>query len=105
MALLLYILLFFILFKVGKAVWKFYGIYRKLYETTRQFRNFNTQQNADTYGYGTNRNNSYNTNSYNTSKTTTSTGDVIEDRRTEDKINRKIFTQEEGEYIDFEEEK
>ena len=34
---------------------------------------------------------------------TTTTGDVIEDRRTEDEINRRIFTQDEGEYVDFEE--
>ena len=33
----------------------------------------------------------------------TTTGDVIEDRRTEDEINRRIFTQDEGEYVDFEE--
>ncbi len=104
MALLLYILLCFILFQVGKVIWKFYGIYKKLHETTKQFRDFNAQQNGSAYGYSTNREDRYNTNNGYTSRTTTSTGDVIEDRRTEDKINRKIFTQEEGEYIDFEEE-
>lgn len=102
MALLLYILLFFILFQIGKVAWKFYVIYRKIHETTKQFRNFNAQQNGSTYGYGTNQEDFYNNS--NTTKSTTSTGEVIEDRRTEDKINRKIFTQEEGEYIDFEEE-
>lgn len=35
--------------------------------------------------------------------TTTSSGDVVEDRRSEYEINRKIFTKEEGEYVDFEE--
>lgn len=36
-------------------------------------------------------------------RTSTPSGDIIEDRRTEDEINRKIFAHDEGEYVDFEE--
>ena len=90
MAILLYRLLFIVSYSVAKVAWKFYTIYRKLHDATRQFREFSSGQDASGY------------NSY---STTTSTGEVIEDRRTEDEINRKIFTQEEGEYVDFEEEK
>lgn len=34
-----------------------------------------------------------------------SADDIIIDRRTSDKANRKIFSEDEGEYVDFEEEK
>ena len=102
MALLLYTLLFLFIFLIGRVAWKFYSIYRKLHNATKQFRDFGAQQNGSAYGYQTGQEHNYRSNSTN-SRTTTQTGDVIEDRRTEDKINRKIFTQEEGEYVDFEE--
>ncbi len=104
MALLLYILLFIFLYYVVKAALKIYTVYRKLHNATKQFRDFSAQQNtAGTYGSSANGNAARGRAS--TRQTaTTSTGEVIEDRRTEDEINRKIFTREEGEYIDFEEE-
>lgn len=102
MALLLYTLLFLFIYLIGRVAWKFYSIYRKLHNATKQFRDFGAQQNGSAYGYQSGQENNYRSSSTN-SRTTTPTGDVIEDRRTEDKINRKIFTQEEGEYVDFEE--
>lgn len=115
MGLLLYILLFIFIYCMLKVAWKFYCIYRKLHDVTKQFKNFNAQQDTKSYGtYHNTRNKAYsNTNEQTSNKeytssrqsTTTPTGEVIEDRRTEDEINRKIFTQEEGEYVDFEEEK
>ena len=75
---------------------------------TKQFRDFNAGQNAGGYGNGSYNNTTYGSNAGTTgsrTSTTTPTGEVVEDRRTEDEINRKIFTREEGEYIDFEEEK
>lgn len=115
MAFLLYLLLFIFVYSVVRVAWKFFTIYRKLHDVTRQFRDFSSGQNASGYGsYGTSAGGSYGTSSqsgndsgsqYSRQSTTTSTGEVIEDRRTEDEINRKIFTQEEGEYVDFEEEK
>lgn len=115
MEILLYLLLFLFLYSVVKVAWKFYTIYRKLHNVTKQFRDFSSSQNASGYGsYGNATGGSYGNASqagsdsgsqYSRQSTTTSTGEVIEDRRTEDEINRKIFTQEEGEYVDFEEEK
>ena len=102
MAILLYTLLFLFIYLIGRVAWKFYSIYRKLHDATKQFRDFGTQPNGSAYGYQTGQEHDYRSSSTN-SRTTTQTGDVIEDRRTEDKINRKIFTQEEGEYVDFEE--
>lgn len=97
MAILLYTLLFLFIYLIGRVAWKFYSIYRKLHNATKQFRDFGAQQNGSAYGYQSGQEHDYR------SSSTTQTGDVIEDRRTEDKINRKIFTQEEGEYVDFEE--
>ncbi|WP_440425382.1 DUF4834 family protein [Prevotella sp.] len=102
MALLLYTLLFLFIYLIGRVAWKFYSIYRKLHNATKQFRDFGAQQNGSAYGYQSGQEHDYRSSSTN-NRTTTQTGDVIEDRRTEDKINRKIFTQEEGEYVDFEE--
>lgn len=97
MSILLYTLLFLFLYFVCKAALKVYSIYRRLHDVTKQFRDFNAGQNAGGYGNSSS--------SYRRTSTTTPTGEVVEDRRTEDEINRKIFTREEGEYIDFEEEK
>ena len=94
MSILLYTLLFLFLYFVCKAALKVYSIYRRLHDVTKQFRDFNAGQNAGN-----------SSSSYRRTSTTTPTGEVVEDRRTEDEINRKIFTREEGEYIDFEEEK
>ena len=102
MAILLYTLLFLIIYIIGIVAWNFFRIYRRLRKATKQFRDFGAQQNGSAYGYQTGQEHDYRSSSTN-SRTTTQTGDVIEDRRTEEKINRKIFTQEEGEYVDFEE--
>ena len=112
MSILLYTLLFLFLYFVCRAALKVYSIYRRLHDVTKQFRDFNAGQNAGGYGNGTYNNTTYGSNagttgnsssSYRRTSTTTPTGEVVEDRRTEDEINRKIFTREEGEYIDFEE--
>lgn len=107
MAILLYLLLFIFIYYVAKVAWKFYSVYRKLHDVTRQFREFSSGQNASGYNaYGDNASQAGDSrNQYSRQSTTTATGEVIEDRRTEDEINRKIFTREEGEYVDFEEEK
>lgn len=112
MGLLLYILLFIFLYYTIKVAWKFYGIYRKLHDVTKQFRDFGNSQGNGGYTAGgaqssgsrqtSSGNSAYRGNTY-SSSSTTPTGEVVEDRRTEDEINRKIFTREEGEYVDYEE--
>ncbi len=89
------------LIKVGIRV---YGMYRKVHDAANFFRDFNghNRHYGNTYGRGTDTQ-SGNRNGSARSGRTTPSGDVIEDRRTEDEINRKIFTQEEGEYVDYEE--
>ena len=99
MSILLYTLLFLFLYFVCKAALKVYSIYRRLHDVTKQFRDFNAGQNAGGYGNGTYNNTTYGSNAGTTGNSSSSY------RRTEDEINRKIFTREEGEYIDFEEEK
>ena len=97
MGLLLYILLFIFIYYTVKVAWKFYGIYRKLHDATKQFRDFSNSQSSNAYSQSSASQSSASQSS------TTPTGEIIEDRRTEDEINRKIFTQEEGEYVDYEE--
>ncbi len=116
MAFILYLLLLILVYYTGVALWRIYSVYRKLRETTKRFRDFNGAQNSSAYGSRSERNGGYgnDSNSGNGSgggysngnwqrTTTTASGDVVEDRRSEYEINRKIFTKEEGEYIDFEE--
>lgn len=91
MTILSLILLGIVLYYIIKVGLRFYSIYRKVHEATKQFRDFSQQ--GMQHDNGSQR-----------MRHTTSSGDIIEDRRTEDEINRKIFTKEEGEYVDFEEE-
>lgn len=117
------ILLSLILYYVVKGIWKVYSIYKRIHDAAKQFQNTGNfggnfgnggfgSGNYGAGGFGTNNNGagSQNAGSNNASSnsrsysTTTPTGEVVEDRRTEDAINRKIFTQDEGEYITYIEE-
>lgn len=100
MALLMKILLLFFLYYVVKGAWKLFSIYRKIHNAAKQFQDFGEY---GPFGQGNGQRASSSGRSRpGNGSTTTATGEVIEDRRTEDEINRKIFTQEEGEYVDFE---
>lgn len=118
MSFILSVLLFFLLYSVGVVAWRLYTVYRKVREATKQFRDFNGARNSSAYGNNGKQDNTYDnaygnkSNAYSGSydgsgskrrTTTTSSGDVVEDRRSEYEISRKIFTKEEGEYVDFEE--
>lgn len=127
MELLLYIILLFFIYWGIRAAIKLFVIFRQIHKVKKQFDDLNKQWNGNTpfggnaqggfgndtshSGFGSNPNTGYtqtgngqtNGNAGSSRRYTTTTGDVIEDRRTEDEINRRIFTQEEGEYVDFEE--
>lgn len=124
MELLLYIILFFLIYWGIRGAIKLFVIFRQIHKVKKQFDDLNKQWNGNNpfgdnakggFGNGTSRSgfgsspntgNSNSPTSGNASSSrryTTTTGDVIEDRRTEDEINRRIFTQDEGEYVDFEE--
>ena len=124
MELLLYIILFFFIYWGIRGAIKLFVIFRQIHKVKKQFDNLNKQWNGNNpfgdnakggFGNGTSRSgfgsspNTRNSNSQTSGNAsssrryTTTTGDVIEDRRTEDEINRRIFTQDEGEYVDFEE--
>lgn len=68
-----------------------YRIYRSINEVRRQFRNFGQGGSNDAGGRYTDRRQD--------------TEETIIDHRDEDKANRRIFSDNEGEYVDFEEEK
>ena len=124
MELLLYIILFFFIYWGIRGAIKLFVIFRQIHKVKKQFDDLNKQWNGNNpfgdnaqggFGNGSSRNgfgsspNTGNSNSQTSGNAsssrryTTTTGDVIEDRRTEDEINRRIFTQDEGEYVDFEE--
>lgn len=89
-ALLNFLFLIFLagIFFVGMLV---YRIYRSIHEVRRQFRNFGQGGGNGTDGrYSGHRQDN---------------DEVIIDHRDEDKANRRIFSDNEGEYVDFEEEK
>lgn len=68
-----------------------YRIYRSVKDAAQQFRNFGTGSgNAASGTAGSRRRDS---------------GDTIIDRRDSDKAKRRIFSDNEGEYVDFEEER
>jgi len=68
-----------------------YRIYRSVHDAARQFRDFS----------GTGRNNTGSTQRNRHS----GTDETIIDRRDSDKAKRRIFSDNEGEYVDFEEER
>lgn len=113
MELLLYIILFFFIYWGIRGAIKLFVIFRQINKVKKQFDDLNKQWNGNNPfgdnaqgGFGSNPNTGNSQTSGNASSSrryTTTTGDVIEDRRTEDEINRRIFTQDEGEYVDFEE--
>ena len=127
MELLLYIILLFFIYWGIRAAIKLFVIFRQIHKVKKQFDDLNKQWNGNNpfggnaqggfgndtshSGFGSAPNTGYtqtgngqtNGNAGSSRRYTTTTGDVIEDRRTEDEINRRIFTQDEGEYVDFEE--
>lgn len=99
------LLLFFIYWAVRIAIGA-YRIYSKISQAKKQFDDINRQwsEAAGYSSYGADSHQRADTgNSQTARRHTTESGDIIEDRRTEDEINRKIFTHDEGEYVDFEE--
>lgn len=107
MRLLLYLIFFLFIYLVINGAIKAYQIYRQIHKVKKQFDDLNRQwyggsSHANAGGTGNAGANSHASGSTNRQYTTPS-GDIIEDRRAEDEINRKLFTQDEGEYVDFEE--
>lgn len=80
-------LLFCVFMVVGIIALNLYRSYRTLRQKLNDFKN------------GTRRRGRY------TGSTAGTTDEVIIDRRTPDEAGRKIFSKNEGEYVDFEEEK
>jgi hypothetical protein len=93
MSTLLYFLLF--IFLSGLLVAAVLGVrlYRMVHRVMRNVRNASVDNEAD---------HSSGRRAYHT--TTTETGETIIDQRDPDKIQQKIFKDEEGEYVDFKEE-
>lgn len=85
----LFIILLGIFIVVGVVAYK---IYRTFHSVKKQFKGFRGQDN----GNGQDRQ------QY---RQTSDDNEIIIDRRTPDEMNRKIFSKNEGEYVDYEEEK
>lgn len=85
----LFIILLGIFIVVGVVAYK---IYRTFHSVKKQFKGFRGQDN----GNGQDRQ------QY---RQTSCDDEIIIDRRTPDEMNRKIFSKNEGEYVDYEEEK
>lgn len=85
----LFIILLGIFIVVGVVAYK---IYRTFHSVKKQFKGFRGQYN----GNGQDRQ------QY---RQTSGDDEIIIDRRTPDEMNRKIFSKNEGEYVDYEEEK
>lgn len=86
----LFIILLGIFIVVGVVAYK---IYRTFHSVKKQFKGFRGQDN----GNGQGRQQQY--------RQTSGDDEIIIDRRTPDEMNRKIFSKNEGEYVDYEEEK
>lgn len=85
----LFIILLGIFIVVGVVAYK---IYSTFHSVKKQFKGFRGQDN----GNGQDRQ------QY---RQTSGDDEIIIDRRTPDEMNRKIFSKNEGEYVDYEEEK
>lgn len=85
----LFIILLGIFIVVGVVAYK---IYRTFHSVKKQFKGFRGQDN----GNGQDRQ------QY---RQTSGDDEIIIDRRAPDEMNRKIFSKNEGEYVDYEEEK
>lgn len=73
------------------------------YALTALQRIMNRNRGNDGTGSATGRNSHYNENA--SRRTTTGNGETIIDNRPQQQADQKIFTQDEGEYVDYEEEK
>lgn len=85
----IFIILLGIFIVVGVVAYK---IYRTFHSVKKQFKGFRGQDN----GNGQDRQ------QY---RQTSGDDEIIIDQRTPDEMNRKIFSKNEGEYVDYEEEK
>lgn len=85
----LFIILLGIFIVVGVVAYK---IYRTFHSVKKQFKGFRGQNNGNGQGRQQYRQ-------------TSGDDEIIIDRRTPDEMNRKIFSKNEGEYVDYEEEK
>ena len=88
----LFIILLGIFIVVGVVAYK---IYRTFHSVKKQFKGFRGQDNGN--GQGRQQ--------YGQGRQTSGDDEIIIDRRTPDEMNRKIFSKNEGEYVDYEEEK
>lgn len=86
----LFIILLGIFIVVGVVAYK---IYRTFHSVKKQFKGFRGQDRQQ-YGQGRQQ-----------YRQTSGDDEIIIDRRTPDEMNRKIFSKNEGEYVDYEEEK
>ena len=96
MVILQTLLIVFVVGILAAAVIMYYA-FSSLQNIMRRFRD-----NAGTNS-ATGRNNRYNENT--SRRTTTDDGETIIDNRSQQQAGQKIFTQDEGEYVDYEEEK
>lgn len=85
----LFIILLGIFIVVGVVAYK---IYRTFHSVKKQFKGFRGKDNGNGQGRQQYRQ-------------TSDDNEIIIDRRTPDEMNRKIFSKNEGEYVDYEEEK
>ncbi|MCD8291751.1 MAG: DUF4834 family protein [Prevotella sp.] len=109
MAFLLNIILIIVLCAIFAFVFTVFGIFRSIYNFKKKFNDLTSGGKSNGFGKS---NGSYgNSSSYGRgsgfgsySKTSNSDGQEIIDSRNPNEANRKIFSDNEGEYVDFEEE-
>ncbi len=98
MAFILNILFILFLCAVFAILYTVFGIVRTFYKASRKVKNFNRNANS---GKGYSNGSGFRSYTW----TNRSDNEEIIDRRTPNQANRKIFSENEGEYVDFEEEK